>query len=170
MIGDEVATTHHITLSEEEDAEIAVPEFEEGVKTNVDELKEINLGDIENPRSIYISVLLTEDEEKAYVDLLHEFKDVFAWLYKEMLDLEPKVAVHQLSIRKGARPVKQAQHRFRPKLVPLIKVLLRLDSFKRDMNSACPKDGFTLPIAKLMIDATTGHEALSFMDGSFGYN
>ncbi|KAK4400836.1 hypothetical protein Sango_1189700 [Sesamum angolense] len=40
----------------------------------------------------------------------------------------------------------------------------------KDLNNACPKDDFPLPIAKLIIDATTGHEALSFMDGSSGYN
>ncbi|KAG9453420.1 hypothetical protein H6P81_006324 [Aristolochia fimbriata] len=39
-----------------------------------------------------------------------------------------------------------------------------------DLNKACPKNDFPLPITELMIDATTGHEALSFMDGSFGYN
>ena len=40
----------------------------------------------------------------------------------------------------------------------------------RDLNSACPKDDFLLPITEVMVDATTGHEALSFMDGSSGYN
>ena len=40
----------------------------------------------------------------------------------------------------------------------------------RDLNSACPNDDFPLPITKVMVDATTGHEALSFMDGSSGYN
>ncbi|KAL0416272.1 UNVERIFIED_CONTAM: hypothetical protein Slati_3459100 [Sesamum latifolium] len=40
----------------------------------------------------------------------------------------------------------------------------------RDLKNACRKDDFPLPIAELMIDATTGHEALSFMDGSSGYN
>ncbi|KAL0430487.1 UNVERIFIED_CONTAM: hypothetical protein Sradi_0674700 [Sesamum radiatum] len=83
MIEDEVATTNHITLREEDSVEeedaIAPPELEEGVKTTVDEWKEINLGDVENHRPIYISVLLTDDEEEAYVELLHEFKDVFAW-------------------------------------------------------------------------------------------
>ncbi|KAA0059585.1 uncharacterized protein E5676_scaffold640G00360 [Cucumis melo var. makuwa] len=39
-----------------------------------------------------------------------------------------------------------------------------------DLNNACPKDDFPLPITKIMVDATTGHEALSFMDGSSGYN
>ncbi|KAM2200491.1 hypothetical protein ACFX1R_000437 [Malus domestica] len=40
----------------------------------------------------------------------------------------------------------------------------------RDLNDACPKDDFPLPIIEIMVDATTGHEALSFMDGSSGYN
>ena len=39
-----------------------------------------------------------------------------------------------------------------------------------DLNNACPKDDFPLPITEVMVDATTGHEALSFMDGSSGYN
>ncbi|XP_070015488.1 uncharacterized protein [Nicotiana sylvestris] len=40
----------------------------------------------------------------------------------------------------------------------------------RDLNYACPKDEFPLPIPELMIDATTGYKAMSFMDGSLGYN
>ncbi|KAL0445564.1 UNVERIFIED_CONTAM: Transposon Tf2-11 polyprotein [Sesamum latifolium] len=133
--------------------------------------------------------------------LLHEFKDVFAWSYKEMPGLDPKVAVHHLSVRKGARPVKQGQRRFRPELIPLIETevnkLIEVGFIRevkypmwissivsvrkkngqirvcvdfRDLNNACPKDDFPLPIAELMIDTTTGHEVLFFMDGSSGYN
>ncbi|KAL0308141.1 UNVERIFIED_CONTAM: hypothetical protein Sangu_2992700 [Sesamum angustifolium] len=40
----------------------------------------------------------------------------------------------------------------------------------RDLNNACSKDDFPLPIVELMIDVTTGHEALSSMDGSSRYN
>ncbi|GAA0143302.1 hypothetical protein LIER_04020 [Lithospermum erythrorhizon] len=61
---------------------------------------------------------MTSEEERQYVDLLHEF----AWTYKEMPGLDPRVAVHHLAIKNGARPVKQAQRTFRPKLVPSIEV------------------------------------------------
>ncbi|KAL0453899.1 UNVERIFIED_CONTAM: hypothetical protein Slati_1368000 [Sesamum latifolium] len=54
--------------------------------------------------------------------LLHEFKDVFVWSYKKISGLDPNVAVHHLSVKKGARPVKQGQRRFRPELIPLIEV------------------------------------------------
>ncbi|GAA0146917.1 hypothetical protein LIER_06747 [Lithospermum erythrorhizon] len=40
----------------------------------------------------------------------------------------------------------------------------------RDLNHGCPKDDFPPPIPELMIDATTGHETLTFVDGSSGYN
>lgn len=40
----------------------------------------------------------------------------------------------------------------------------------RDLNCVYPKDGFPIPITEMGVDATTGHRALSFMDGSYHYN
>jgi hypothetical protein len=40
----------------------------------------------------------------------------------------------------------------------------------RDLNHACPKDDFPIPITEMVVDATTGYGAMSFMDGSSGYN
>lgn len=40
----------------------------------------------------------------------------------------------------------------------------------RDLNKACPKDYFLVPFTEMMIDSIVKHEALSFMDGSSGYN
>ncbi|KAL0327839.1 UNVERIFIED_CONTAM: hypothetical protein Sangu_1861900 [Sesamum angustifolium] len=90
-----IAQTYHITLIddgevEEEDTEDAPVELEEGIKTTIDELKEVNLRNIENPRPIYISVSLTHGEERTYIALLLEFKDVFALSYKEMPGLDPR--------------------------------------------------------------------------------
>ena len=39
-----------------------------------------------------------------------------------------------------------------------------------DINKACPKDSFPLPGIDLIMDATAGHELLSFMDAFSGYN
>ena len=39
-----------------------------------------------------------------------------------------------------------------------------------DVNRACLKDSFPLPRIDLIIDATVGHELLSFMDAFSGYN
>ena len=40
----------------------------------------------------------------------------------------------------------------------------------QDLNNAYPKDDFPFPITEIMIDATTGYERLSFLNGSSGYN
>ena len=40
----------------------------------------------------------------------------------------------------------------------------------KDLNNACPKDDFPLPITELLVDVTTGFGVLSFMNGFSGYN
>ena len=39
-----------------------------------------------------------------------------------------------------------------------------------DINKACPKDSFPLPMIDLIVDAAAGHELLSFMVAFSGYN
>jgi len=40
----------------------------------------------------------------------------------------------------------------------------------RDLNAACPKDDFLLPITDVMIDNMCGFEGMSFIDSFLGYN
>ena len=40
----------------------------------------------------------------------------------------------------------------------------------RDLNKASPEDDFPLPHIDMLVDSTTRHSMLSFMDGFFGYN
>ena len=98
-------------------------------------------------------------------------------------------------------PVKQAQRRFRPELLPKIEAevdkliaagfirevkypkwlsnivpvkkkngQIRVCVDFRDLNKACPKDDFPIPISEILVDATMNHEIFSFMDGYSGYN
>ena len=39
-----------------------------------------------------------------------------------------------------------------------------------DLNKACPKDSFPLPIIDQLVDSTIGHKLLSFMDTFSSYN
>ena len=39
-----------------------------------------------------------------------------------------------------------------------------------DLNKACPKDNFPLPRIDQLVDSTTGHKLLTFMDAFSGYN
>ena len=40
----------------------------------------------------------------------------------------------------------------------------------RDLKKASPKDDFPFPHIDMLVDSTTGHSMLSFMDGFFGYS
>ena len=114
--------------------------------------------------------------------------------------LNPSIALHHLVVKKGMCSVKQAQRRFWQELIPqietevnkLIKVgfirevqypewIAKIILVKKkngqivcidfcDLNNACPKDDFPLPITEVMVDAITSHEALSLMNGSSSYN
>ena len=122
-----MAGCYHVTIEEtsdhdifEEDAEAAPLSLEDGGQSTIDELKEVNLGTKEEPRPTFISTQLSDNDENEYVNLLKAYKDVFAWSYKEMPGLDPKVVVHRLAIKPEHRPVKQAQRRFRPELISQI--------------------------------------------------
>ena len=39
-----------------------------------------------------------------------------------------------------------------------------------DLNKACPKDSYPLLRVDILVDSTTKHQLLSFMDAFFGYN
>ena len=39
-----------------------------------------------------------------------------------------------------------------------------------DLNKACPKDSYPLPRIDQLVDSTTGHQLLSFIDAFSGYN
>jgi len=124
---EEQASSNHIIVQEvdDSDAEIELTEtpktLEDGGQATVDELKELNLGTNEEPCPICVSSLLTPKEEKEYFDLLSEYKDVFAWRYKEMPGLDPKVVVYRLSIKRGVSLKRQSQQCFQQDSVPKIK-------------------------------------------------
>uniref|UniRef100_A0A803MTF5 RNase H type-1 domain-containing protein n=1 Tax=Chenopodium quinoa TaxID=63459 RepID=A0A803MTF5_CHEQI len=66
----EIVSTNHVTaeevsnLDEEIETDEATKTLEDGRQATVDELKELNLGTLKDPRLIYISALLTQEEEQ----------------------------------------------------------------------------------------------------------
>ena len=57
-------------------------------------------------------------------------------------------------------------------IVPVLKKneKIRICIDFHDLNAACPKDEFPLPLTVVMIDNTCSFERISFMDGFSGYN
>ncbi|KAM1690337.1 hypothetical protein ACFXTN_029250 [Malus domestica] len=79
-----------------------------------------------------------------------------------MPGLDPIFVVHHLAVKFGTRPIKQTQRCYQSELIPQIEV--EID--KLIEAGFIREDDFPLPIIEIMVDATTGHKALSFMDGS----
>ena len=75
------------------------PKLEEEIKNIVDTLKEVNLGIDEAMRLTYVSSSLDEDEIRKYINLIMKFRDVYAWSYKRIPGLDPRVAVHRLAVK-----------------------------------------------------------------------
>lgn len=50
--------------------------------------------------------------KKQVLQLLKEFKDVFAWTYVQMRGLDPQLVSHKLNIKEGCNPVKQVLRDF----------------------------------------------------------
>uniref|UniRef100_A0A151UEW0 Transposon Ty3-I Gag-Pol polyprotein n=1 Tax=Cajanus cajan TaxID=3821 RepID=A0A151UEW0_CAJCA len=135
------------------------------------------------------------------MQVLHEYKDCFAWDYEEMPGLDQNLVEHRLPMILGKKPVKQNPRRFAPQVIKKIKEeierLLKAKFIRtsryadwvsnivpvikkngkmrvcidfRDLNAATPKDAYPMPIGETMIDAVTGNEILSLLDGYSGYN
>uniref|UniRef100_A0A2N9F7A0 Integrase catalytic domain-containing protein n=1 Tax=Fagus sylvatica TaxID=28930 RepID=A0A2N9F7A0_FAGSY len=63
-------------------------------------------------KPISISKSLSTKERKCLIDLLHEYKDVFAWDYHEMPGIDPGLVAHSLNVEPGTRPVVQPMRTF----------------------------------------------------------
>src|SRR3954467_14030432 len=99
--------------------------FEQREPPTDDALLQVNMGDEANPKPIYISDTLSLEEKADLIALIREYIDVFVWHYEDMPGLDPKVAVHRLNIKEGAKPVKQPQRRFRPDIMDAIEQEVR---------------------------------------------
>ena len=78
-----------------------------------EELEVINLSDDPDvSKPISISMSLSAKERKCLIDLLHEYKDVFAWDYDEMPEIDPGLVAHFLNVEPGTRPVVQPVRTF----------------------------------------------------------
>ena len=69
--------------------------------------------------------------------------------------------------------IREEQHpEWLANIVPVTKKIgqIRVCIDYRDLNNACPKDEFSLPISEVMIDNTCRFERMTFMDGISGYN
>ena len=91
-------------------------------------------------------------------------------IYKEEVLADVKKEVERLLEAKFIRPCRYAE--WISNIVPVYKKngKMRVCIDFWNLNKATPMDGYPMPVADLLIDASAGFEIISFMDGNAGYN
>ena len=84
-----------------------------------EETQPINLGTDDDPKMIQVRNTLIALEKDALVALLTEFKEVFAWSYKNMIDTD--IVQHYIPTDPTMKPVKQKLRRMNPEWTLKIK-------------------------------------------------
>ena len=85
-----------------------------------DLVKHLNLGTTEDPKLVKIAKDLGEYEAKVK-ELLLNFKDVFAFTYKDMKGIPPHVCEHKIELQPEAKPVRQMRYRMNPNYAAKVK-------------------------------------------------
>ncbi|XP_070002163.1 uncharacterized protein [Nicotiana sylvestris] len=115
-------TTQHKDSDSEEEDEIPeeivreVENFENKAKSNLDETKAINLGDVETVKKTRISIHLSPLEKEEYIRFLKECEDIFAWSYDHMTSLSTSIVDHKMPTNPMCSPVKQKLRKFKPNM------------------------------------------------------
>ena len=82
-----------------------------------DELVEtINLGTEEYKKEVKIGTFMKGDRREELIDLLSNYKDVFAWSYQDMPGLDTSIVEHRLLLKPECPPVKQKLRRMKPEM------------------------------------------------------
>ena len=75
----------------------------------------------EEPRQMKMGSQLGDEETKAYCDLVREYREVFAWSYKELEGIPPEIVEHRIPLMTGAVPIRQKERRMNPQLQLIVK-------------------------------------------------
>ena len=65
----------------------------------------VNLGTNDEKKEVKIGLSLDLSAKKEIIDLLKEYKDIFAWSYQDMPGLSTEIVEHQLPMRPECKPV-----------------------------------------------------------------
>ncbi|KAK0592135.1 hypothetical protein LWI29_013906 [Acer saccharum] len=136
----------------------------------MEELNEVSIDPDQPDHKVFIGSRLSDDIHKQLIEFLKERHNNFAWKFAPERNKVINEEIHKLFDISSVREVKY------PDWLANIVVVKKKNGKWRvcidftDLNKACPKDSFPLPHIDMLVDATTGHELLSFMDAYSSYN
>jgi hypothetical protein len=80
---------------------------EEESKWKIRGIIPVNIGTQEHPKVLKTGGRCSEDEKKKFMDLFHEFRDVFSWSYEDLHGFDPRIIQHVIPIKEESKHVRQ---------------------------------------------------------------
>ncbi|GJW39599.1 reverse transcriptase domain-containing protein [Tanacetum coccineum] len=118
-------------------------------------------------RTVMIGSTLTEEGRNKLCGLLQHNLDIFAWKPADMTGVPRHIVEHRLNVREGCSPVKQkkrGQAADRNQAIQEEVGKLRMCIDFKDLNKACPKDGYPLPEIDWKVESLCGFPCKCFLD------
>lgn len=100
------------------------------IKPYQEEVEILDFGDGDEKRKVKIGTSVNKETREKLFDLLKEFRDVFAWSYSDMPDLDTDIVQHKLPLKLECPPVRQKLRRMKPEMSLKIK-----DEVKRQFDA-----------------------------------
>ena len=66
----------------------------------------------ETSKPVYIATDLVATEEELLIEILKQYKDIFAWSYKDLKGVDPKICQHTIPMKEDAKPRKQRPYTY----------------------------------------------------------
>ncbi|GJZ65527.1 hypothetical protein Tco_0622223 [Tanacetum coccineum] len=114
----------------------------------VNKVKEERIKVAINPeQTVMIGSDLTEKTRSKLCNLLQRSLDIFAWTPTDMTGVPRQIAEHKLNVRKGSRIMREVHYHdwlSNPVMVKKSDNSWRMCVDFKDLNKACPKDGYPL--------------------------
>ena len=82
----------------------------------------INLGTEADKKEVKIDINLEYNVKSRFVQMLHDYMELFAWSYEAIPVLDTDIVVHRLPTKEDCPPIKQKVCRMRPDMFEKIKV------------------------------------------------
>ena len=75
----------------------------------------------EEPRHVWIATNLSAEEEQELIATLKEYRDIFAWSYKDLKGVDPEICQHTIPMRDDAKPSRQRPYTYNDNFASKIK-------------------------------------------------
>ncbi|GJZ49295.1 reverse transcriptase domain-containing protein [Tanacetum coccineum] len=124
-------------------------------------------------QTITIGSTLTEKGRKELCALLKQNLDIFAWKPADMTGVPRHMAEHRLNVRGDAEIMKEVHYHSwlsNPVMFKKHNGSWRMCVDFKDLNKACPQEGYPLPEIDWKVESLCGYPFKCFLDAYKGYH